>query len=159
MSLHPAILGTLLVVAMFVCSLIGVVVVITGRKDKKTKLAGIGLIAGPWILVTLVGVLLTFISPGIDEWNPSIESDSQTLGTWQGDSYTITLKADHTFTADLNSQHLSGTWSRDDWNLTLIPREGEQLLMRFVEESDELLLLPTPPEEPGPPGPITRKNK
>jgi hypothetical protein len=55
--------------------------------------AGLGIIAAPWFLLALLAIQ----SPGIDEWNPILASDSAAWGTWEGDEYSIVLKPDSTY--------------------------------------------------------------
>ncbi|MGJ8696260.1 MAG: hypothetical protein ACSHYF_08070 [Verrucomicrobiaceae bacterium] len=130
---------------------IGLLIAIRGKTSKARLAFGISIILLPWIALFL-------ISQGIDEWNPTIKSDSDTHGHWQGDNYNIRLNPDATFSADLKGQSIKGTWQRGDWNLHLTSQTGATTYMRFVEDSGELLLLPEPPQDESfRPGPITRK--
>ena len=108
----------------------------------------------PWIILCLLALFF----PVIDEWNPSLESESDAWGTWQGDEYLITLNSDLTFTAKLKNESIKGTWRRMHFNVYLNANEGQERYMRFVEDSGDLLLLPEPPRDESPyPGPITKK--
>ena len=147
--------GTLLLLAAIAASfIVGLLVMITGRKRKKRLLAGLGIMAAPWFLLALLAIL----SPGIDEWNPTLESDSAAWGTWEGDGFSIVLKPDSTYTANLKGESRSGTWRRLDFNIYLSDMGVEDRYMRFVEDSGDLLLLPDPPRDESPyPGPIMKK--
>lgn len=146
--------GLLLLAAIAASFLIGLAVVVTGRKCRKRICVGVGIIFAPWILLGLLAI----ISPGIDEWNPSLESDSSAWGTWEGDGYLIELNPDSTFTAKLKNESATGAWRRTDWNVYLVTADGEERYMRFVEDSGDLILLPDPPRDESPqPGPITKR--
>ncbi len=148
--------GMIVLIAIVVCLLIGVCKVIGDRKSNKSGLFGIVIIAAPWVLFGL----LKMISPGIDEWNPTVEYESEAWGVWEGDGYEVELKSDSTFTAVLKSESISGTWKRDDWNIFLTTTRGEERYMRLVEDGGELLLPPNPKRgEYSNSGPITKKRK
>jgi len=147
--------GLIILVAIAASFIVGLFVIITGRKHKKRVFAGLGIIAAPWLLLGLFAIL----SPGIDEWNPVLESDSAAWGTWKGEGYLIELKPDSTYTADLNGESKSGTWRRMDFNVYLSDGGVEEHYMRFVEDSGDLLLLPDPPRDESPyPGPIMKRD-
>ena len=100
------------VAASILCSAIGMSAVVSGfwRRSRKRKLVGLGLTAGPW----LAWLGLAALSPGIDEWNPRIESDAAVLGLWNGDGYGIDLKTDSTFMLSRRDGQTFGKWKRDD---------------------------------------------
>ncbi|MFT5489863.1 MAG: hypothetical protein ACI8V5_000202 [Limisphaerales bacterium] len=146
--------GLLLLAAFAVSFIVGLFVAIAGRESKKRVFTGIGIIAAPWILLALLAIL----SPGIDEWNPTLDADSAAWGTWEGDGYLIELKSDSSYAAKLKDESRSGTWRRMDWNVYLANADGQERYMRFVEDSGGLLLLPDPPRDDSlSTGPITRK--
>ncbi len=146
--------GFLLLAAIAVSTFAGVVVLLVGKSSRKVVFAGYGMIAAPWIFLAMIALL----SPGIDEWNPSIQSDSDAWGTWEGGGYLIDLNADLTYDAVLKDESINGTWAREDWNLYLTGADGRERYMRFVEDSGQLILLPKPPRDDSPyPGPKTRK--
>lgn len=112
------------------------------------------MIVAPWALMILASVLI----PGIDEWNPTIQSDSEAVGGWEGDGYKIELKSDATFVMQRGTKSSSGIWRRMDWNVYLTSEHEPERYMRFVVDSDELLLLPEPPnDESFQPGPIMKR--
>jgi hypothetical protein len=146
--------GLLLLAAIAASFILGLFIIVTGRKRKKMLFTGLGIIAAPWFLLALLAIL----SPGIDEWNPMLASDSAAWGTWEGDGYSIVLKPDSTYTANLNGESVSGSWRRTDFNVYLSGGTVEERYMRFVEDSGDLLLLPDPPRDESPyPGPITER--
>lgn len=151
----PEPFGGLLILAVIAASfVIGLLVIITGLKHRNRVLAGFGIICAPWFLIAFLALL----SPGIDEWNPILDSDAYAWGTWEGEGYKIVLNSDSTFTADLKGKSMNGNWRRMDFNLYLSNDANQERYMRFVIDSGELLLLPDPPrDEPTHPGPITRK--
>ncbi len=75
------------------------------------------------------------------ELNPSIDNDSQILGTWTGDGQVVKLAADHTFTCQTGSQTARGTWTRDDFNLYLYGGSYTGT-MRFIQFRGVYRLLP-----------------
>jgi len=148
--------GIMILAGIIVLTVVGVAIAITGvkRKSRNHKMVGLGLISAPWIILLLIALL----SPGIDEWNPAIKSDTDVHGVWQGDGYSIQLNSDYTFVATFPNVGGNGTWRRDDWNLSLSETDSLFANLRFVEDSGELLLLPKPPSGASTdPGPITRR--
>lgn len=132
----------------------GALVAIKGRKSSPRIYIGIGIASLPFITF----ISLAIISPGVDEWNPTIKHDSDIIGSWRGDQQKIRLHRDFSFGAQLEGKSLTGTWSRDDWNLYLTDNSGSLHTMRFIEDSNELLLLPYPPcTECSETGSVTRK--
>ena len=100
-------------------------------------------------------LVIGIISPGIDEWNPRIESNAAIIGRWQGDGYELHLERDSSFALSSGGKKTVGRWKRDDWNLNLTADDHNVRDMRFVEDGGDLLLLPEPPRidmsyEPGP---------
>jgi hypothetical protein len=154
MALSEPFGGLLLLAAIAASLIVGLLVIVTGRKRKKMVFTGLGIIAAPWFLLALLAIL----SPGIDEWNPMLTSDSAAWGTWEGDGYSIVLRPDSTYAANLNGESMSGSWRRTDINVYLSGGTVEERYMRFVEDSGDLLLLPDPPRDESPyPGPITKR--
>jgi hypothetical protein len=146
--------GLLLLAAIAASFIVGLLVLVTGRKRNKMLFAGVGIIAAPWFLLALLAIL----SPGIDEWNPILASDSAAWGTWEGDEYSIVLKPDSTYSANLKGESISGSWRRMDFNVYLSGGNVDERYMRFVEDSGDLLLLPDPPRDESPyPGPIMKR--
>jgi hypothetical protein len=144
-------------IMLIITMVVGLVVLVLGRKSRRRQLIGIGIIAFPWVILGA----MAFLRPGIDEWNPSIERDSETWGNWEGDGYRIELHPDATFSARLNGLKgpaMKGKWKRDDWNLYLTAEDQQKLTMRFVRDGGKLVLLPQPPDDPDEgPGPIVMK--
>lgn len=135
---------------------LGLAIAIVGRRSKIFLITGVGIIVAPWALLILASVLI----PGIDEWNPTIESDSEAVGSWEGDGYKIELKRDATFVMQHGSKSSSGIWRRMDWNVYFTFDHEPERYMRFVEDSGELLLLPEPPnDESFQPGPIMKRRQ
>ncbi len=146
--------GLLLLAAIVASFFFGLLIIVTGRKRKKMLITGIGVIAAPWFLL----VLLAILSPGIDEWNPMLTSDSAAWGTWEGDGNSIVLKPDSTYTANLNGASVSGRWRRTDFNIYLSGGTVDERYMRFVEDSGDILLLADPPRNQSPyPGSIMKR--
>jgi hypothetical protein len=152
--------GGLLWMALFaVAFVVGLVVIILGRRHRAVISTGCFMMLAPWFLFFLLGLLM----PGseIDEWNPGISSDSFVTGSWQGHDFQIELKVDATYTATMRGRKSQGRWRRDDWNLYLTKAGEQEIYMRFVTGADdELLLLPELPWnyfESNNPGPILRK--
>ncbi|MCX6855984.1 MAG: hypothetical protein NTV80_13880 [Verrucomicrobia bacterium] len=146
--------GLFILVGIAGCFLLGLAIAIAGRRSKIFRITGVGIIVAPWALLMLASVLI----PGVDEWNPTIESDSEAVGAWEGDGYKIELKRDATFVMQHGRKSSSGFWRRMDWNVYLASEHEPERYMRFVEDSDELLLLPDPPRDDSfQPGPIMRK--
>ena len=136
------------------CFLIGLTIVLACRRSRIFVISGIGIMLAPWALLFLASILI----PEIDEWNPTIRSDSEALGSWEGDGYAIELRRDATFTMQHGSEKSSGTWRRMDWNVHFSTEHEPERYMRFVEDSNELLLLPEPPDDESfQPGPIMKK--
>jgi hypothetical protein len=81
------------------------------------------------------------------EWAPSITSDDLVIGTWTGGSETLTLASDNTFSYHTRSQTSTGTWTRDDWNLSLHGASYSGT-MRFVEFRGMYRLMTHPPIDP-----------
>ena len=147
--------GLIMLAAIAVFFIVGVCITIVGRKSRRRVVSGIFIIITPWILLSL----LYLVSPRIDDWNPSLSSDSAAWGTWEGDGYVVELKSDSTYTAQLKDESISGTWKRMDFNVYLSTSDNQERYMRFVEDSGILLLLPDPPRDESPhPGPITKKS-
>jgi hypothetical protein len=123
-------------------TLTGIALLIAGwlRKSLKMRRVGIGLTAAPWVL----WIVLFIAQPGIDEWNPKIESDVEVWGTWEGEGRTIELRPDGGFAFSAQNESMGGRWKRNDWNLHLTGDWGTRR-MRFVEDAGELRLLPKPP--------------
>lgn len=123
------------------------------KKSLKMRRMGVGLIAAPWVLV----LVLSIIQPGIDEWNPKIESDAQVRGAWEGDGYAINLGPGGSFDFSGNGESMRGQWQRDDWNLNLTGNEGGTRRMRFVEDQGQLLLLTNPRGPDHETGPVMKR--
>ena len=146
--------GLFILAGIGACFLLGLSIAIAGRRSKVSVVSGLGIIFSPWALLILASVFV----PEIDEWNPTIQSDSEAGGGWEGDGYKIELKRDATFVMQHGSKSSSGTWRRLDWNLYLASEHEPERYMRFVEDSDELLLLPEPPnDELFQPGPLMKR--
>ena len=145
------------IAATLLCSAVGLVVLIAGflRRSRKKKRLGLILFLSPWLMWVVIGI----ISPGIDEWNPQIESNAAIIGRWKGDGYEIDLKPDSSYTLSSNGNQTIGRWKRNDWGLNLTAEDHSVRDMRFVEDGGHLLLLPEPPElDPGDdPGPIMKR--
>lgn len=137
--------GGLVIILLIVAGLVvGLVVAIAGRKSKRTLSMGVLIIAAPWMLL----LLLAALSPHeIDEWNPSIHSDSEIIGEWKGTSSSITIRPDSSFTASIQGIVPEGKWRRADWNLYLTDTNGAEHYMRFVQDGGNLTLLPNPPQD------------
>lgn len=147
-----------MLIPMLLCALVtlaGVILLATGllKKSRTMPRAGIGLIATPWALVLVLGI----VHPGIDEWNPEIESDSQVWDHWEGDGYAIDLKPEGSFVLSAKGEDMRGHWKRDDWNLHLTGDDGETRRMRFVEDRGHLLLQTNPRGPDHDTGPLMRR--
>jgi hypothetical protein len=57
--------GLLLLAAIATSFIVGLLVIVTGRKRKKMLFTGLGIIAAPWFLLASLAIL----SPGIDEFD------------------------------------------------------------------------------------------
>jgi len=148
------ILSLLIIAAIVASFVIGLAILVTRRKTRQGIFVGIGIITAPWLLIGLLAIN----PPGIDEWNPTLDSDSSVWGTWEGDGYLIELKPDSSFSVKFGNKSVNGTWRRMDWNVYLTTTDGGERYMRFVVDSGDLLLLPDPPRnEPEQPGPITKR--
>lgn len=136
--------GGLVILALIAVALIaGLTVAIVGRKSKRTLSMGVLIIAAPWMLL----LLLAALSPHeIDEWNPSIHSDSEIIGEWKIDGSSVTIQPDSSFAAAIQGDVFKGNWIRKDWNLFLTDMNGAEHQMRFVQDRGELILLPNLPE-------------
>jgi hypothetical protein len=111
------------------------------------------LITTEWVPMELADALAEsgsrrLVAPFIPlEWNPTIASDADVLGTWVDRTQTITLAANYTFTDRAPSQFTTGTWTRHDWNLYL--RGGNySATMRFVKFRAVYRLITNPPGDP-----------
>jgi hypothetical protein len=90
---------------------------------------------------------LTEIVLGGEELNPWIESREQLIGVYSNGDQSLKLNADGTFEARGLFPVTSGTWSNDDWNLTLsntdlkepriITRNGRLCIAPFCGGVDE----------------------
>ena len=107
---------------------------------------------GKWLGAAMVAIVLAVIAGEIVfevaiEWNPTIGSDTEVLGTWADRAQIVTLQSDKTFTFRTSAQTTTGTWTRDDWNLYL---HGDSYsgTMRFVQFRGHYRLMTKPPEDP-----------
>ncbi len=80
------------------------------------------------------------------EWNPTIASDEQIIGTWTGGGESVALAADHTFVYQAGSQTTRGTWTRNDFNLYL-DGSSPNGTMRFIQFRGVYRLLPHVPND------------
>ena len=107
---------------------------------------------GRWLGVAIVGSVVAVIVGEIAfdaaiEWNPTIGSDTEVIGTYADGAQTVTLQSDKTFTHRTPSQTTSGTWTRDDWNLYL---RGDSYsgTMRFIQVRGHYRLMTQPLGDP-----------
>ena len=121
----------------------GIVLFVRGwrRRSAPMRWLGAGFCAG---IITLVVANSAF--EAALEWNPTIQTDSEVVGTWSDRAQTITLSHDHTFTYQTGAHIARGTWTRDDWNLYL--RGDSDATMRFVQFRGQYRLMTRPPGDP-----------
>jgi hypothetical protein len=122
----------------------GIVAFILGWRfrSRVAKWSGLG-IAGIVVVVVVSNVMFERSL----EWNPTIKSDAEIIGTWTGHGQTVTLASNMSFRCQTPSTNYSGIWSRDDWNLYL---RGDSFTytMRFVKFRDHYRLMTHPPGDP-----------
>jgi hypothetical protein len=129
---------------LFAAFVLGLVVFIWGlcRHSRLARwLGGSVVVAVP----ALVAAEMWFDSA--QEWNPTIGSDSEIVGTYADRRETITLAPDKSFTYCAGSQISTGTWGRDDWNLYLT-NSNHSSTLRFIQFRGRYRLLTHPPEDP-----------
>lgn len=125
------------------------------RKDsRRAKWLGGGIVA---LVCTLVAA--EFVFEGNLEWNPQINNDTEIIGTWADHGEMLILATNSTFNYDNSAHIVSGTWTRDDWNLYL-HGTNFSATMRFVQFRGQYRLMTHPPGDPdlwdGDPG-LSRK--
>jgi hypothetical protein len=95
-------------------------------------------------------VALDMLEP---EWNPLIANDSEIAGVWTEGNERLELSADGHYAYGTPPTVKTGTWVRDDWNLTLKPGvtggNASSTLMRFIQFRGRYRILTNPPDEPG----------
>jgi hypothetical protein len=100
------------------------------KHSRRSKWLG-GIIGLVCTLVTAEGVL-EVIFEGNLELNPWINNDADVVGTWAERRVMLRLATNHTFNYNSPARTVSGTWTRNDWNLYL---NGSNFgaTMRFVQ--------------------------
>ncbi len=153
--------GLVLLLLFAVAFVIGLIVVIVGRKRTVFVFAGVGIMIAPWLTMIFLHVPLP--TDEVDEWNPRISSDAEVVGVWIGEGFYVELNKDSTHIIKRNEETSQGTWRRDDWNLYLTSSDKQAKYMRFVTGSDDqlLLLAELPPDRhsSGKTGPILKREQ
>ena len=109
------------------------------RHSRGAKWAGAGIVA---LVCALVAVEVAFENDL--EWNPQILADAEICGAWAGPKATLTLATNRTFNYQSSARTVSGTWTRDDWNLYL-RATNYTTTMRFMQYRGQFHLLTDPP--------------
>jgi len=115
------------------------------KHSRRAKWLG-GIIALICTLVTVEAALEVVFDANL-EMNPWINNDAEVVGMWVDHSITLTLATNHTFNYISPARTVSGTWTRDDYNLYL---NGSNFAaaMRFVQFRDRYRLMAHPLERP-----------
>jgi hypothetical protein len=111
-------------------------------RSRIAKWSGLGIAA---IVVALIVSNEMFESS--IEWNPTLKSDADIIGTWSGGGQTVTLAPNMTFRCQSPSTNYSGIWSRDDWNLYL-RSDSYTNTMRFITFREQYRLMTRPLGDP-----------
>jgi hypothetical protein len=122
----------------------GVVSFIWGcrKHSSQAKWLGVGIIL---LVSALVAVEIAFDSSL--EWNPTIHSDTEIVGTWTDHRETLTLVPNNTFDYRTATRTVSGSWTRNDWNLYLHNTDFSAT-MRFIQFRGRYRLMAHPPSDP-----------
>ena len=129
---------------LFAAFVAGIGILIWGWRRHSRLLRGLG--CGMVGSVIAIVVANLWIDSAL-EWNPTIGSDAEIVGTWSDRAQKITLTSDKTFTYRTSSQLINGTWTRYDWNLYL-RGDNYSATMRFVQYRGGYRLMTHPPEDP-----------
>ncbi|TLU67239.1 hypothetical protein FE810_02855 [Thalassotalea litorea] len=87
-------------------------------------------------LIPISIVIIRELSEPDIEWNPILRSDEAIIGLWVDTGETLDLKPDGTFDFYIDSKKYSGTWKRNDWNLSLTSSGSfPYFYLRVIEHS------------------------
>ena len=144
----------LLIQLLFGLALLGVggnLVVSGVRSRSKGRVVGGSMVLVAFLVLSAPMCLHMAAVSGI-EWNPLV-SRSFVVGAWGDDDSTLTLREDGTFllraegeaAKRFGASSASGSWSLNDWNLTLAPSDAEALHLRVVGRGNGYRII----EQPG----------
>lgn len=106
-------------------------------------------------IVPISAIIVAGVIEGNIDVNPMISSKEQLIGTYRSGAHSLKLNADGTFVASGLPLITSGTWSNDDWNITLSNTSLEH--PRIVTRNGLLCIAPFYSGVDGPMGILLRK--
>ena len=141
--------------ALFVCGLI--VAVALYRIARHRPIGPVLRVLAVIASTPFVGLLYSFIFGDEIEYNPHIHSPEHLVGTYRNNDHVIVLNQDRTYSAFGVSGLRSGTWSSEDWNLTLTNSTLKE--PRVITRNSVLCIAPYYDGVDAPPGELLAKTE